>query len=111
MICESVKEEIFLKATLIASSFSGFIGKLISHPIDTIKAKAQVLNKINKFSFSHNFEVDCSTLSLKKLVSKRTIMKTIESTFKNEGMKGFFSGVGVSTVIYIEKYFKFIFFY
>jgi hypothetical protein len=36
------KEELFLKATLIASSISGFLGKLLSHPLDTVKAKAQV---------------------------------------------------------------------
>ena len=46
MQTESTKEHLFLKATLIASSISGFLGKLISHPLDTVKAKAQVLNNI-----------------------------------------------------------------
>ena len=46
MQTESAKEHLFLKATLIASSISGFLGKLISHPLDTVKAKAQVLYKI-----------------------------------------------------------------
>lgn len=42
MITENEREKTFLKATLIASSLSGFLGKLLSHPLDTVKAKAQV---------------------------------------------------------------------
>lgn len=42
MITENERERVFLKATLMASSISGFIGKFLSHPLDTVKAKAQV---------------------------------------------------------------------
>ena len=42
MTAENINERLFIKATLIASSVSGFLGKFLSHPLDTIKAKVQV---------------------------------------------------------------------
>lgn len=60
--------------TMISGIFSGTISKIITHPVDTIKAKVQVIN------------------------NKTNILSTLKSTIKNEGFKGLYKGLPVSTL-------------
>lgn len=97
MFSENKQENLFLKATLISSSISGFIGKLVSHPVDTIKAKMQVYRS-NYWLKKNINKIDSSKLNLSNLVEKRSILHTIKSTYQNERIRGFYAGVGVASV-------------
>jgi hypothetical protein len=47
--------------------------------------------------------VDSAKLNIQNIVSGRKILNTILNTYKNEGIKGFFSGVGVASVLYFSN--------
>lgn len=61
--------------SMISGLFSGSYAKLITHPIDTVKAKIQV-----------------STT----LTQKPTILGTFTNTIKNEGIKGLYKGLPIA---------------
>ena len=74
--------------SMISGLFSGSLAKLITHPLDTIKARVQVESK-----------------------SKEKIFSTLKNILKNEGIKGLYRGVGISVlgsipgcVIYFGSY-------
>lgn len=55
----------------LASATAGCVGRMICHPIDTIKSKIQASD------------------------SFRGIRDVIQKTWRNEGIKGFYKGLGV----------------
>jgi hypothetical protein len=57
--------------TILASATAGVIGRLACHPIDTIKSKIQASDQI------------------------RGIGSAIVGTFRNEGIAGFYRGLGI----------------
>jgi hypothetical protein len=61
--------------TMLSGLFSGSIGKLITHPIDTIKAKIQINSGKNI-----------------------GIIDIVENTLKSESYKGFYKGLPVSVI-------------
>lgn len=70
-----------LAATSVASTLAGFIAKIAVHPIDTIKAKVQV---------------NRSRVDNLKDFNKGVVTDIIRNTYRNEGIAGFFPGVGIS---------------
>lgn len=61
--------------SMVSGLFSGSLAKMITHPIDTIKARVQVETKANE-KISHAFK----------------------SLIKNEGIAGLYRGIGVSVI-------------
>ncbi|EGR28927.1 mitochondrial carrier protein, putative [Ichthyophthirius multifiliis] len=72
----------YLKYTSYASALAGISTKFIIHPLDTLKNKIQIQTQK-----SH----------LKDLKRHLLLQKTKE-TFKNEGIRGFYKGVGISSL-------------
>ena len=72
-----------LRTTMMASTLAGSVAKFVVHPIDTIKAKVQV---------------NRSRIDNLQDFRQGVIKDIIGKTFQNEGIKGFFPGVGLSVL-------------
>ncbi|KAL4508498.1 hypothetical protein ABPG72_003802 [Tetrahymena utriculariae] len=76
------QDDKFIYFTSIASTVSGILTKFLVHPLDTLKNKLQV-----------------STLRLDSNNITRHFFKEITvQTWKQEGVKGFYKGVGISAI-------------
>eukprot|EP00916_Digyalum_oweni_P006442 GHVL01011051.1.p1 GENE.GHVL01011051.1~~GHVL01011051.1.p1 ORF type:complete len:170 (+),score=17.80 GHVL01011051.1:62-571(+) len=85
-----MKSREYFEGTMYGGAFSGVVGRLALHPIDTCKAKLQV----NK-EYSH-------------------VSSVLKATLKNEGIFGFYRGFGVTcigsvpaTCLYFSSFFYF----
>jgi hypothetical protein len=72
-----------IKTTIVAGAIAGCIAKFCVHPIDTIKAKVQV----------NRARID----NLKDF-NQGIVWDIIKKTYSNEGIAGFFQGVGISAL-------------
>lgn len=63
------QENSLLAVNALSSGTAGLIARFLCHPIDTLKAKLQITNK-------------------------RGLGEMIKSTLKNEGIAGFYQGIG-----------------
>jgi len=77
-------------STLLGSASSGLVGRVLCHPFDTCKARLQA---------PANFE------------GERTLWSIMKMTFQQEGMKGFYRGIGgvlivsiPGTCVYLSTY-------
>lgn len=75
------------KSTILASASAGAIGRLICHPLDTMKSKIQGSDKVSGF------------------------LNAVANTWRNERLAGFYRGIGIvmlgtipGTVIYLSAY-------
>eukprot|EP01066_Platyproteum_vivax_P001894 Platyproteum_vivax@DN12365_c0_g1_i1.p1 len=88
---EKVSDHTVMKATLFGASISGFLGRVILHPLDSCKAKLQV-----------------QTLSKVNYTGVRSVLKQVLQT---EGVAGLYRGFGVvgvgsipATCLYFSTY-------
>lgn len=77
-------------STLLGSASSGLVGRVLFHPFDTCKARLQA---------PANFE------------GERTLISIMKATFRQEGIRGFYRGIGgvlfvsiPGTCIYLSSY-------
>eukprot|EP01017_Pseudomicrothorax_dubius_P034827 TRINITY_DN4812_c0_g2_i2.p1 TRINITY_DN4812_c0_g2~~TRINITY_DN4812_c0_g2_i2.p1 ORF type:complete len:203 (-),score=28.03 TRINITY_DN4812_c0_g2_i2:62-670(-) len=69
-----------LVLTSLASFIAGSIGRLVCHPLDTLKAKAQI--EMSKLSVGDIF--------------RRYLWNTAKQTMATEGIAGFYRGIGIA---------------
>ncbi|KAL4440759.1 hypothetical protein ABPG74_013740 [Tetrahymena malaccensis] len=69
--------------TLTASTLAGMTSRCFTHPLDTLKAKLQV---------------ESSKFQITQIAKRKMLQKITIDTFANEGIKGFFRGVGISVL-------------
>jgi len=80
---EDKQSKRYIRMSFVSGLISGAINKFITHPIDTLKARIQ----INQLEYS----------SMQN-IHKSGIIDTGRYILKDEGIRGFYKGVGIACV-------------
>lgn len=92
---EGEQQQVSKKRLVLSGIITGTVGRVLTHPIDTLKARAQVIR---------------SRMSLTDVL-KFGLVKTAKETYAMDGLKGFYRGVVINvlggapaTVLYFYFY-------